>query len=148
MKIIKDNIWNYHSQGYIVVTTNGTIRKNGSCVMGRGIALQASQKFKRFDFKLGAKIRDKGNQVYIWKEERLITFPVKHNWWEKADLKLIEQSAILLKMLCSQPRMDLNISQQCIFMPKPGCHNGRLNWKEVEPIIEKHLPDITIVDWN
>jgi len=33
-------------------------------------------------------------------------------------------------------------------MPKVGCGNGKLKWEEVEPIIEKYLPNINIVDWS
>lgn len=147
MNIIKDDIWNYHKEGnFVVITTNGFVKKTGQCVMGRGIALQAKNKFRGFDKKLGQAIKEQGNKLFIWKEERIITFPVKHVWWEKADLRLIEQSAIQLKYICKQPRMDLNLSQNCIYMPKAGCSNGKLEWKDVEPIISKHLPDITIVD--
>jgi len=40
MKYIKDDIWKYHDRHTpIVITTNGYVKRNGECVMGRGIAL-------------------------------------------------------------------------------------------------------------
>jgi len=42
MKEVIGNIWNYYNKGnWIVITTNGTIKKNGEAVMGRGVALEA-----------------------------------------------------------------------------------------------------------
>jgi len=149
MKIIKDNIWKYHNKNnYIVITTNGFVKKNGECVMGRGIALQAKNKFRGFAKRLGSKIKEQGNKVFIWDEEGLITFPVKHVWWEKADLQLIEKSAIELATYFEEG-YQLGADLPKIYMPKPGCSNGKLEWKDVEPIIKctlNHL--VIIVDWN
>jgi hypothetical protein len=48
----------------------------------------------------------------------LITFPVKHTWWEAADLDLIERSAReLLKMI------EVKKIQEAIYLPRPGCGN-------------------------
>ncbi len=145
MKVINDNIWNYHKDGnYIVVTTNGFVKKNGECVMGRGIALQTKEKFEGFADRLGSAICAYGNKVLVFSPEKIITFPTKHNWWEKSDLKLIEESAIQLAYEFKDKEFRLKI-----YMPKPGCSNGKLDWKDVEPIIEPHLKDIvTIVDWK
>ena len=42
MKVIKGNIWEYWKKGFnIVIPTNGYIKRDGSCVMGKGLAFQA-----------------------------------------------------------------------------------------------------------
>lgn len=44
MKECQGNIWTYGAD-IIVITTNGTVRKDGACVMGRGVAQQALKRF-------------------------------------------------------------------------------------------------------
>jgi hypothetical protein len=144
MKVIKDDIWNYYKKGWIVITTNGFVKKNGECVMGRGIAKQARDKFPGFADKLGKQIKCYGNKVYCWMDEQIITFPTKHNWWETSDIKLIEESA---KRLAETINIFDTLPK--VYMPKPGCSNGRLKWVDVEPVIDKHLKHlVTIVDWS
>lgn len=140
MKIIKDNIWNYHNKGYIVIPTNGYLKKSGENVMGAGLAKQVKEKYPEFPKLFGNEIKKYGNVPLIFTEYKLITFPVKHVWWEKADLKLIQESARLLN------EEWIHIPDH-IFMPKVGCGNGQLNWKDVEPIIETYLSLVTIVDY-
>ena len=90
MKIKIGNIWDYRETGYIVIPTNGIIKTNGENVMGRGLALQAKNKYPDFPRALGNFLKKKGNTVGFF-TPNLITFPVKHKWYEKADLELIEK---------------------------------------------------------
>lgn len=99
MEVIKDNIWRFRPYSYIIVPTNGMVRNDGACVMGRGLALQAKQQHPKLPFQLGQKLENTGNHVYQFHEYLIITFPVKHKWFKKADLKLIEQSCIELREL-------------------------------------------------
>lgn len=69
---------------------------------------------------------------------------MKHNWWEKADTSLIEQSTLQLKDF-----FDTIIGgyPTPIYLVRPGCGNGQLDWKDVKPILEKYLDDrFTIVE--
>jgi hypothetical protein len=59
----------------------------------------------------------------------LITFPVKRNWWEVADLALIERSARELLKIIEVKRI-----RGAIYLPRPGCGNGRLKWEDVKKI--------------
>ncbi len=147
MKVIKENIWKYHNKNsYIVITTNGFVKKNGECVMGRGVAQQARDKFPGFAKKLGEAIKERGNRVFIWINEGLITFPTKHVWMDDSDLELIERSAVQLAEQYEEA-YQLGADLPKIYMPKPGCANGNLNWEDVEPIIECTLAHlVTIVD--
>jgi len=145
MKVIKDNVWKYWEKGhYIVIPTNGTIKKDGSCVMGRGLALQAKEKVKGIEYTLGKSIYRFGNGT-LFLPDNLIAFPVKHNWWEKVDLKLIERSAKQLRELIEFIKPYSYLIKYPIYLPKVGCGNGGLNWKNVEPILDKYLDDRFIV---
>lgn len=54
MKETTGNIWKYHERGcWIVITTNGDVKQDGSNVMGRGIALQAKKQYPLLPFTLG-----------------------------------------------------------------------------------------------
>jgi hypothetical protein len=140
MREIKGNIWDFHKKGHwIVIPTNGTVRRDGACVMGRGVAAQAKAKFPELPKAIGQCLRIFGNEVFIMDQGdlRMLTFPVKHNWWEKADLRLIEESCKKLKATWS--------CDDEIYMVRPGCGNGKLDWKEVKPLLEKYLDDRFIV---
>lgn len=125
----RGNIWTYNAD-WIIITTNGFIKKNGEAVMGRGVAYQAKKKFPELPKMLGDYLKSKGNHVGVFESLKLITFPVKTNWWERASLRLIERSCI---EVASLPYSDTFV------IPKPGCGNGKLNWKDVEPICAEHL---------
>lgn len=143
MKEIKEDIWIMWGKGkYIVIPTNGFIKKNGECVMGRGLALCANTAFPDLSHKLGDRIREYGNKVFIFSEYSIITFPVKHNWWEKADLNLIEKSCKQLKEIFRFNLCDLPIP---VYLPKVGCGNGGLDWNDVKPVLEKYLDDRFII---
>lgn len=141
------NIWDFHSQGkWIVITTNGTVKSDGSCVMGRGVAKQAKEKHPSLPFCVGDMIKRNGNHVYMFPQYKIITFPVKHNWYEKADINLIEQSTKELKEMILQLDQNVSLPSDTFFyMVRPGCGNGQLNWKDVKPILEKYLDNHFIV---
>lgn len=139
MKEAKGDLWTF--SGHKVITTNGYIKTNGACVMGRGCAYQAMLKYPKLPFELGELIKNHGNHVYYFKEFNIVTFPVKHNWWEKADLKLIKESAYEI--------LSLTIStNEQFYLPKPGCGNGQLEWEDVKKVIEPILSDqFTVIDY-
>ena len=130
---ITGDIW--RCDGPIVVTTNGDINSRGECVMGRGIALQAKQRYPEFPKAVGKYLREEGNHVGWFREfgkHGLITFPVKHHWSEIADMELIEQSAKDLHLMVYK---DYHPPYE-IYMVRPGCGNGGLRWSEVKPLID------------
>lgn len=135
---ISGNLWEIPADA-ICITTNGFVKANGRCVMGRGCAKEARDKIRNLDLELGHMIHDYGNNVHQltqYQGKDLFSFPVKHNWWETADLDLIERSCNQLvgKMLLS------NRLYSRILIPRPGCGNGGLDWEsQVKPILEKNL---------
>lgn len=141
IKEIKGDIWEFWKNGkWIIITTNGYVKKNGEAVMGRGIALQAKLRHPSLPKELGNLILQLGNVPMFFMKLHLITFPVKYNWWEKADLKLIEDSA---KLTCEWSKKV--IPNEIIYITRVGCGNGKLLWKEVKPILERQLDSRFIV---
>jgi len=133
---VKGNMWDYEADAH-VITTNGYVKNNGECVMGKGCAHEAKEIWPFLPSLIGQHIEYSGNTVGYWRigEVGLFSFPVKHNWWEKADLSLIEQSCIDLEALTTQLKFER------IIIPRPGCGNGGLDYVQVKPILEKYLDD-------
>ena len=143
MKEIKGNIWDFWEKGHwIVIPTNGSVKKNGEAVMGRGLALQAKEKIPELSKELGERLKEYGNFVFVFSKFRIITFPVKHFWFEKADSGFIEKSCLELKEIF---RYNLSRIPLPLYLPRVGCGNGKLNWEDVKPILERHLDDRFIV---
>ena len=133
------NLWVMEAD-YRCITTNGTVKRNGEAVMGRGVALQAAKMDKGLAARLGASIKAHGNHVrpiafnLTCQPELLIAFPVKHYWWERADLALIERSANELAEFAAQR------PNKTFLLPRPGCGNGGLLWDDVREVLEPILP--------
>jgi hypothetical protein len=138
----------------ICITTNGAVRKDGACVMGRGVALQAAGKWPGIEFTLGERISRDGNKVHrltfeegghtllparfeIEDRSKVVPFhifslPVKHHWREQADERLIRKS--LLQLLEQTPGMR-------VALPRPGCGNGGLKWKDIRIVVATVLKE-------
>ena len=139
MKEIQGNIWDFHKQGHwVVITTNGSIRKDGKAVMGKGVAKEAAERFPGLAEDLGTRISHFGNHFFRFDGLGIATLPVKHRWMEKADFTLIEQS--IKEMLETLP---CNLTK--VYMVRPGCGNGGLDWKDVKPILEIYLDDRFVI---
>ena len=94
MQEIVGNLWNYHKKGFwIVVPTNGIVKEDGEAVMGRGLALQAKVKFPEMPSELGMSLKECGNEICLFYKYHIITFPVKHNWWEKSNSSRSDRSS-------------------------------------------------------
>jgi hypothetical protein len=135
MREITGNLWDYYGKPntVVLITTNGFVKKNGEAVMGRGCALEATRKFPGIARILGDLIHLNGNTVFE-PVKGVYTFPVKHDWFDEADLLLIAQSAQFLK-----DRANATPDTTYV-LPRPGCGNGRRTWAEVKPLLES-LPD-------
>jgi hypothetical protein len=135
---VKGNLWTYPAD-WRVITTNGTIKTNGECVMGRGCAKEAAKMYPKFPTWLGERILRHGNHVHKFTPQRLFTFPVKHHWYERANLDLIERS---VGEFMAQLEQD-----KTYVMPRPGCGNGGRTWKEIQPFLY-NLPDnVHVIDF-
>lgn len=140
----------------LCLTTNGsTVRlQNGwRGVMGRGIAKQAKDRIPHIEQTLGETIKAYGNHVRrlaivqvstVALEGRyeVYSFPVKHVWSQRADRDLIIRSAFELVQVADERKF------QRVVLPRAGCGNGGLDWKDVQPLLATVLDDrFTVVEW-
>ena len=126
---IKRNLWEYHNRGnYIIVTTNGIVKKNGCAVMGGGIALEAKERFPDLPKKLGELLVTRWNQLFVFPEYRLVTLPTKDHFKDDSDIKLIKTG---LKELHEFMFNHDECAIEKIYSPLLGCGLGNLSWEEV-----------------
>ena len=149
----------------LVVSTNGYVKKDGSCVMGRGIAEQISNLFPEVAFTLGGLIRGHGNICHILSHPTnrnvgFVSFPVKpvtshvlpdksnvvphaRNKVKCGDLLMGFWSIANLRLIedsCKQlVRLADDNGWSDILCPRFGCGAGELRWQDVKPICEKYL---------
>jgi len=148
MKETHGDLWDFHKRGnWVCIPVNGTVTKSGAAVMGRGVALQATQKYPNLRTRWGAtrtkqhqEFQDRHPHLAVYADIRLIMFPVKHDWHETADYKLIELAA---RELMLYGTFDRAIKERVIGvgLPRVGCGNGRLDWAKVRPILNHFLDD-------
>ncbi len=140
MKEIVGDLWDIYDRDVaasfsmaIVIPTNGTIRNDGANVMGAGLAKDVKQRWPKFPSLFGDRLKAGGNVPYIFPSYRIVTFPVKHNWWENADLKLIRRSAMWLGTGEATSRYEK------LYIPHVGCGNGHLEWFHVRKVLAEFL---------
>lgn len=144
------DIWTVEGMQALCVTTNGVVTGRGRGVMGRGVALQAAERYAvrtpgvpAVDLPrlLGQGILLVGNhvQTLVYGHPALVAFPVKHHWRDEADLALIERSCRELSELSTR------MGWRRVALPRPGCGNGGLTWDLVRPVCAAGLDDRFLV---
>lgn len=166
---IKGNLFDEPCDAFCI-TTNGFIKKDGSCVMGRGCAKQAATRWPVLPKVLGRNINDYGNVVlaplFLSDGRYLLSFPVKPasvvfngnncvkhmlnkfnvgdvvpGWAALANIELIKTSATQLVYLTNTYGWDK------VVLPRPGCGAGELSWDtvrhELNQILDDHFYAIT-----
>ena len=124
------NMWDLHADGaWAVIPICNVRRQDGRLVMGKGLALDAVNRYPGLDRRWGRYAR----LLKIAYPERLIGFPTKHHWSQLSDLELIRQSAeALAKYLPDDAVVCL--------VPQVGCGLGGLSWpRQVRPLLEPIL---------
>lgn len=138
MKEITGNIWDHAEHGWIVITTNQEIKKDGRAVMGKGIAAEAVRRYPEIQGLLGALLKKYGfnnPQVMVWPTQGLITFPTKYYWGEGSPINLIVAMATQLKL-------NTHLGDKPVYFPQLGCGNGGLDWqRDVYPAVKDILSD-------
>lgn len=133
------DLWEQHQNGHVIaITTGGLVRKDGTCVMPSGTALQAARKFPQLPGILGQQIRQKGMHVFEL-ENRIVSFPVENSPYENPELSIIRQSCLELVELAESKGWTR------IVVPRPGCGHGGLSWNEVQPILANYFDKRFIV---
>lgn len=124
----------------ICVTTNGMLKRNGELVMGKGIAMEAIQRFPTLGKLLGHHVKCSGNYPIVidFDDVKIASFPTKNDWRKDSDIQLIEESAILLKNVLPK-------DVKHVAMSRVGCGNGNLNWNRVKAVLKPILDDRFVV---
>ena len=128
------DIWEYPPTDTIVITTNGSLTKDGRAVIGRGVAKQAVLRFPALAEILGSMIAREGSHVFDL-GSGIVSFPVEDTAWSLPDLRIIARSAQELRSLADRS------GWRRIIVPRPGCGGGGLAWKDVRPLLEPWLDD-------
>lgn len=146
-----DNLWDFEADAKCI-TTNGYIKKDGTAVMGAGVAKQAKLIYPELPEVVGKVLKTVGNHVvpvYRTPDAWLFTFPTKHHWMQGSDIDLIKRSAIELHAQVEEInslRFERDVPLlHTIALPRPGCGNGQLSWDDVEPILAPILDDRFVV---
>ena len=131
------NLWKFPAL-WRVITTNGTIKKNSEAVLGRGCAYEAKCRYPGLPAMLGRDLENGGNHVRRYWPWKLIVFPVKYNWFDSADLDLIQRSV-------AEFERQINAGSTYV-MPRPGCGNGNLKWDDVRPLLVGLPDNVTVIN--
>lgn len=130
------DIWAAHTAGgWICITTNGIVKSDGTAVMGAGVALEAAHRYPDLPRQLAGYLNRFGNRVFIFPDQKIITFPTKHHFRHPSDLELIRKSCGELMAVLDKYRI------RKVLLPRPGCSNGQLKWEDVKAAIAPLLDD-------
>ena len=138
MQEVYGDIWDYLGKAVIVITTSGSLTRDGRAVLGRGCARQAAERFQNLALQLGALLQEQGNHVHNL-GNGLVSFPVEESAWALPDLRLIARSALELKELADREGWET------IVVPRPGCGGGGLSWHEVRSLLMSQFDDRFLV---
>lgn len=136
---------------WLVIPTNGQVKRNGEAVMGKGVALEFAETFSHFPLALGRAIKKNGaNRLYIFPDYQVITFPTKHHWKDKSDLELMHVSFTELDVFLTYFSKHFSFDMGKVYIPRVGCRNGGLDWTKVKPMMDfwlrSHSHIVTIVN--
>ena len=113
-------------------------------IMGKGIALEFKNRYPNY-FKYYVKMCNeqylqKAGDVIIYTNSTLPKFIIsaatKTNWRNRSNVEIINNLLNCIKYII----LDFGINS--IAMPALGCGEGGLNWKQIQPLIEKNLSDL------
>lgn len=126
----------------ICVTTNGMVKRDGTLVMGAGIAKDAAQRFPSISKNLGKLVKTNGNIPHIGYETNgtsIVSFPTKEHWKCSSVIELIRKSCVHLEKMANEKNWST------IALPRPGVGLGQLKWNTVKPILEAYLDERFVV---
>jgi hypothetical protein len=132
------DIWEYAVSSVIVITTNGSLTRDGRAIFGRGVAKQAALRYPGLADKLGRLIAVGGNHVFDL-GAGIVTFPVEETPWSLPDLRIIARSVQELRLLADRSGWER------IIVPRPGCGGGGLAWQDVKPLLEPWFDERFVV---
>jgi hypothetical protein len=141
MRWVNGDIWIYYKLGgTIVIPTNAGWKSDSSNVMGRGLAKQASEKFKNLSLTYGQYCKSKQPHCYF-ENMRLILVPSKKlnekqpwlSWQHEADQETIRNSLTWLQQNVK------SFQAEKIYVPILGSGNGNMQKGLVQEMMDNIL---------
>lgn len=115
----------------LLIPTNVQTRRDGTAVMGAGLARQAAAHRPDLPRRYGEALR-RGEEILV--DGDLICFPTKDAWRMPSTLKRIAVSCRQLIRIA--PAFDF------LLVPRLGCGLGGLSWDDVRPLLQRELEPI------
>jgi len=131
-------IWS--ERDLLIFTSNGVVKKDGSLVMGKGIAKLVRDFYPGIDRVFGRRVRTYGNHPFILKIEGkaspsprfVMSFPTKHHWRDRSSLELIRESRKkALEEIKDWGDILKRAGVERILCPLWGTENGKLTLSQV-----------------
>ncbi len=134
----------------ICCTTNTCIKSNGELVMGAGIAKDFANEYKWLPANWGARLLawpKKPRRDYIGvfitlmkAKPHLVFLQTKVDWKTPSTEDMVKNSIWELEYITTR------LGWQKVLLPRPGCKNGGLSWKDsVRPIALEALDNRFVV---
>jgi hypothetical protein len=139
------DLWTYPADARCV-TTNGTVRADGTLSVGAGTAAEAGRRYPGLAKYLGEVVGRYGNVPYLYPVTRhkppggwVVSFPTKERWYNPAAITTVENSARVLVKMADE------MGWHTVVLPPPGCGAAELTWDQVRPVLEPLLDDRFVV---
>lgn len=146
MKVVKKRLdfWPRPTGNNIYLFTgNSYITANGALVMGRGAALQVRSRYPGIDVEFGDRIEHLSTYgIVVIPKYNIGVFQVKDHFSKAARPDLIAYSAAVLhNWLLVEERREFQVH-----MNFPGIGNGKLEKRQVMPLIEDLPSNVTVYE--
>lgn len=128
----------------LVNTVNCRLSPSGRGVMGKGVALAFRERFPTIMRDYEQAIRSgemRPGRALLFDlpdGRKWAALGTKDDWRDPSRMEWIEDG---LKDLGNQLRAG---GFRSVAIPPPGCGNGGLDWKKVEPLVHKHLEGVAV----
>lgn len=146
MKLIEAQLdYTKTEPGHVYIFTANSIVYNGDLCMGGGAALAAREAYPGVETLLGAEIE----QAFLSSKFGFVVVPYNDFFVGAFQTKVHYRNPSYLDLIETASRMLGNIARDnpgvTYHLNYPGIGLGGLRVEDVQPIIEKHLPDNVIV---
>ncbi len=138
----------------IVCTINTVCKKDGTLVMGAGIAKDFAERIEWLSDRWGVRttrMNKSKEPTYPFVEimqgshPDIVGIHTKLDWRDRSPLSLVDRSIKQLYIVSKALGWRWGSSQR-ILMTRPGCGHGSLSWeKDVKPLMAKILDDRFVV---
>lgn len=166
MKEAKGNLWDMPCDA-VCISTNGFVKNNGECVMGRGCAKEAAEYFPEIPKLLGTKLKKYGNVVQTirhFEGVAILAYPVKpvsFEFFNELDCEgivshmrykfnpgdevpgwaCVAEMEIIERSAKELVALADRHGWKNILLPRVGCGAGELSWSKVKPVLDEILDD-------